>query len=146
MCPGQNEEREHAAIVEDALFHEDDVALMVTTTATTTESDEELGDVEEDIALVSRIESNVNVAHEWYIDSGASKHMTHSMEILSNAVYYEKPSTVVVLGDKSIVLAYGEGQLRLRTACPGGTCLALKKVLFVDVKYVYIFHKVNGTR
>ena len=56
--------------------------------------------------------------------------MTNNESILSNITYYEEP-TPVYLGDKSTVMSHGEGQLRLRTYCEEGTCLALKQVLLV---------------
>ena len=71
-----------------------------------------------------------NKSSEWCIDSGASQHMANDVSILSNVKHYKKPSPVY-LGDKSQVLSYAEGQLRLKTLCKEGTYLALKKVLFV---------------
>ena len=86
-----------------------------------------------EIVMVSDCKAEPDEAkntHEWCVDSGASKHMTHNETILSNIEYYEEPQPVY-LGDKSVVLAHAEGQLRLRTLCEDGTCLALKKVLYV---------------
>ena len=77
-----------------------------------------------------------NGAHhdEWFIDSGATKHMTNDKNILSNYHQYEQPSQIY-LGDDSDILAYGEGQLRMPTSHHDGSdqqgFLALRKVLFV---------------
>ena len=95
----------------------DDVALMLLNE----ESKLKVADVEECMIVSSR-------KHEWYIDSGASKHMTNNIEILTDINYYNNPSPVY-LGDESVVFAHGEGQSRVRMA--NGVCLALKNVLFV---------------
>ena len=93
-------------------------------------NDEAVGDCE--IALVSSCDyvetSTTNC--EWYVDSGATNHMTNDVNILSDVDYHEKP-TPVYLGDKSVVLSHAVGKLRLKTACSDGACLALSYVLFV---------------
>ena len=57
-------------------------------------------------SLTSCEESSVNsdVALKWYVDSGATNHMTNDVNILSDVHYHEKP-TPVYLGDKSVVLS-----------------------------------------
>ena len=84
----------------------------------------------EELALVSSCDVSESSKCEWYIDSGATNHMTYDVDMLTDVVYHEKP-TPVFLGDKSIVLSYAVGKLRLKTACPNGTCLAMSHVLFV---------------
>ena len=83
-----------------------------------------------ELALVTSCDTDDISECEWYIDSGATNHMTFDLNLLSDVVYNKTP-TPVFLGDKSVVLSHAEGKMRLKTACLDGTCLALKKVLFV---------------
>ena len=65
----------------------------------------------EDVALLS---STKNRTNEWFIDSGATKHMTFDRSIIINFVKYEHPLKIY-LGDSTVVLAQGEGKVRLPT-------------------------------
>jgi transposase InsO family protein len=90
-------------------------------------------EIEENFALMNSdetTETEITVPddHEWYIDSAATKHMSKTRGVLHNFKKFEEPRPVI-LGDKSNIFAFGEGQLRLPTA--SGTFLALKEVLFV---------------
>ena len=82
----------------------------------------------EDVALLSSITNRTN---EWFIDSGATKHMTFDRSIMINFIKYEHTLNIY-LGDSTVVLAQGEGKVRLPT-CYGSddVFLALHKVLFV---------------
>ena len=88
--------------------------------------------VESDFALINSEDveevTDELVDHDWYIDSAATKHMSNQWSTLTNFKRYNSP-TPIVLGDKSNILALGEGQMRLPTA--DGTCLALQQVLYV---------------
>merc|ERR1712226_385330 len=103
-------------------YYEKDLALMINEDLnfkkTVTDTEELLN-----VNNTSRLHE-----HEWCVDSGASKHMTNNINILSNVNYFHQPSPVY-LGDKSIVFAHGEGQLRLQMV--NGDCLILKNVLLV---------------
>ena len=94
-------------------------------------SDDDTVDVGEFALVSSCNDTDLRASKcDWYIDSGATNHMTYDVDILSDVVYHKQP-TPVYLGDKSIVLSHATGKLRLTTACPNGTCLAMSKVLFV---------------
>ena len=96
-------------------------------------SDNEI-EVEEEIALVSVAPSHDPISdeksHEWCVDSGASKHMTNDESLLSEIKYFDEPRPVT-LGDKSAVMAHGEGKLRLKALHPKDTYIFLEEVLFV---------------
>ena len=82
----------------------------------------------EGVALIS---STTNRSHEWFIDSAATKHMTHDKSILENFVQYEQPKNIY-LGDSTVIHALGEGKVKLPTV--SGTreiALDLHKVLLV---------------
>ena len=88
-----------------------------------------------DVALITNTtaaneKNDGNGDSEWCIDSGASNHMTFDIELLSNVVHNKDPSPVY-LGDNSAVLSHAQGELRLKTECPNGRCLALSNVLYV---------------
>ena len=69
--------------------------------------------------------------NEWFIDSAATKHMTYSRSILMDFIQYKDPLKIY-LGDSTVVLASGEGKVRLPTCDgPDNVFLALHKVLFV---------------
>ena len=74
--------------------------------------------------------NETNNSHEWCIDSGATKHMTYNISILSNVEHYDEPRPIY-LGDNSSVMAHAKGQVRLRTYNEDRLCLALQTVLFV---------------
>ena len=76
------------------------------------------------------IGANTN-SNEWFIDSGATKHMTNNRSLLFDYQQYEYPVNIY-LRDSSVVLAEGEGKVRLPT-CDGSddNFLALHNVLFV---------------
>lgn len=68
---------------------------------------------------------------QWFIDSGATKHMTFQRNIMTDYEKYEKPSKIY-LGDNRVIKAYGEGKVKIE--CHDGTeniTLNLHKVLFV---------------
>ena len=77
-----------------------------------------------DAALISCTEST----NEWFIDSAATKHMTHNKSLLMNYTQYKTP-TDIYLGDNTAIKALGEGMVKL----PMGTDfhLELHKVLYV---------------
>ena len=89
-----------------------------------------MGAIQQPIHTTSSYEVSIDMAHEWCVDSGASKHMTNNDKILQDIIYYEEPKKVY-LGDESFVLSHGEGNLRLRALNPNNTFLSLKGVLFV---------------
>ena len=67
---------------------------------------------DDDIALATST-SNANIEkREWFIDSGASKHMTFNKDGFSEYFPYSQ-ATEVYLGDDSIILAEGEGTVRI---------------------------------
>ena len=76
------------------------------------------------IALISSTEPT----SEWFIDSAATKHMTHDKSLLMNYIQYKTP-TDIYLGDNTAIKAMGEGMVKL----PMGTDfhLELHKVLYV---------------
>ena len=82
----------------------------------------------EDVALLSSITNRTN---KWFIDSGATKHMTLDRSIMINFVKYEHPMKIY-FGDSTVVLAQSEGKVRL-PICYGSddVFLALHEVLFV---------------
>ena len=61
---------------------------------------------------VALILSTTNRSDEWFIDSAATKHMTHDKSILENFVQYEQPKNIY-LGDSTVIHALGEGKVRL---------------------------------
>ena len=69
--------------------------------------------------------------NHWYIDSGATKHMTHQRDLITDFIEYKQPSRIY-LGDKGVVKACGEGKVKLQ--CYDGSddvTLTLNKVLYV---------------
>ena len=68
----------------------------------------------EGIALISSI---TNQRNEWFIDSAATKHMTSNRNILIDYVTYKQP-TKIYLGDNTVILAHGEGNVNLPTCNP----------------------------
>ncbi len=76
------------------------------------------------VALISSAEPT----SEWFIDSAATKHMTHDKSLLVNYTEYKTP-TDIYLGDNTAIKALGEGMVKL----PMGTDfhLDLHKVLYV---------------
>ena len=82
-----------------------------------------------DIALASTV--NFGPCSEWFIDSGATKHMTFQRNLLSEYREFNGP-TKIYLGDDRIISAIGEGKVKLE--CHDGKnpyILTLQKVLFV---------------
>ena len=92
------------------------------------EHDEELG-----FAYTS---SSLNIPDDnsWYVDSGASMHMTHSKENLEE--YKEIKPIQIYLGNNHIVYARGIGKLKLIFEIDGiPTPFLMEKVYFVpDLK------------
>ena len=80
----------------------------------------------EGIALIS---STTNQRNEWFIDSAATKHMTSNRNILIDYVTYKQP-TKIYLGDNTVILAHGEGNVNLPTCNPSSVTLNLHKVLY----------------
>ena len=67
----------------------------------------------------------------WYVDSGATRHMTFQKNLLHDFVAFNKPSRIY-LGDNRVISATGEGKVKI--PCMDGAnniLLTLKKVLFV---------------
>ena len=93
----------------------------------------------EDTAVESPFEEMVLTSSEkhqlnngWFIDSGASKHMTYDRKnIISDFIEFNTPSRIF-LGDNRIIYAIGEGTVKL--PCFDGhnqILLELSKVLLV---------------
>ncbi len=78
------------------------------------------------LALISTMEPN----DKWYIDSAATKHMTHNKNLLVDYVKYDTP-TEIYLGDNAVIHAEGEGMVKLPTGGDTSCCLDLHKVLYV---------------
>lgn len=66
----------------------------------------------------------------WYIDSGATQHMTFQKELLIN--YQDLPTEEISLGNGSSIAAIGKGDIKLNLIVPG----AEKFSTFKDVLYV----------
>ena len=82
----------------------------------------------EGMALLSGTKTSIN---EWFIDSGATKYMTCNGSLLFDFKQYDHPLKIY-LGDSSVVLAEGEGKVRLPTYDGlDDNFLALHNVLFV---------------
>ena len=72
-------------------------------------SDDDTVDVGEFALVSSCNDTDLRASKcDWYIDSGATNHMTYDVDILSDVVYHKQP-TPVYLGDKSIVLSHATG-------------------------------------
>ena len=50
--------------------------------------------------------------NHWYIDSGATKHMTFEKDFIVDFMKYEQPSKIY-LGDNRVIEAYGRAKVRL---------------------------------
>ena len=98
-----------------------------------TEEKEKVEQLNEGIALTTTSSKKEN--NQWFIDSGATKHMTFQRNIITNYKKYEEPSKIF-LGDNTIIKAYGEGIVKLE--CYDGeenVTLNLHRVLYVpDIK------------
>ena len=82
----------------------------------------------DEVALKSSLKCNED---NWWIDSGASQHMTHDKKGFSNYVKFEEP-VHVKLADNSILQCYGKGSVHL--AVNNGDekiNIVLKDVLYV---------------
>ena len=64
----------------------------------------------DDVALTSA--SSQDKSQLWYIDSGATEHMTSNKSLFVNYVRYPQP-TEIFLGDDRAIKALGEGKVRL---------------------------------
>ena len=63
-----------------------------------------------DVALISCTEPT----NEWFIDSGATKHVTHDKSLLINYTQYKTPTDIYIyLGDNTAIKALGEGIVKL---------------------------------
>ena len=83
----------------------------------------------EDMALLSGTKTSIN---EWFIDSGAAKHMICNRSLLFDFKQYDNPLKIY-LGDSSVVLAEGEGKVRFPTYDGlDDNFLALHNVLFLS--------------
>ena len=78
------------------------------------------------VALISTMESN----DKWFVDSAATKHMTHNKNLLEDYVEYDAPIEIY-LGDNTVIHAEGEGMVKLLTEGETGCYLDLHKVLYV---------------
>ena len=67
----------------------------------------------------------------WYIDSGASQHMSYDKEMMVDYVHFENPQKVC-LGDNRVVQAFGKGNIWLDVK----TGNEYKPARLVDVLYV----------
>jgi hypothetical protein len=88
---------------------------------------EHAGNQHEGVALIS---STAKQSGEWFIDSAATKHMTNDKSILRNYVEYEQP-TKMYLGDDTIIMALGVGNVGLTLCKTADIVLDLHKVLYV---------------
>ena len=93
------------------------------------ESKSEVQSTNEEMALTSS--TKYKLSNGWYIDSGASKHMTFNKDVIQDYMEY-KESLSVRIGDDSVIKAYGEGKVKLHVF-DGETSVSivLQKVLFV---------------
>ena len=67
----------------------------------------------------------------WYIDSGATKHMTFEKDLIVDFYEYEQPSKIY-LGDNRAIEAFGEGKVNLSCYDEShAVALTLNKVLYV---------------
>ena len=98
-----------------------------------TEEKEKVQQTNEGIALTTTSSKKEN--NQWFIDSGATKHMTFQRNIITNYKKYEEPS-IIFLGDNTIIKAFGEGNVKLE--CYDGeenVTLNLHRVLYApDIK------------
>ena len=68
---------------------------------------------------------------DWWIDSGASQHMTPNKEELLHYQKFSKP-VEINLADNSVLYAYGAGDVHLRVFDGGShNDILLEKVLYV---------------
>ncbi len=58
--------------------------------------------------------SSTKPTKKWFIDSTATKHMTHNRDLSVDYTEYETP-TEICLGDNTIIHALGEGMVKLPT-------------------------------
>eukprot|EP00794_Sanderia_malayensis_P009008 gene9008-9970_t len=83
----------------------------------------------EEMALTSSIK--YQLSNGWYVDSGATKHMTFQKDELQDYTAY-KESIPIRIGDDSIIEAYGEGKVKLYFFDgEAQVSIMLQKVLFV---------------
>ena len=83
----------------------------------------------EEIALPAS--TRCELTNGWYVDSGATRHMTFQKNLLLDFVEFNKPSRIY-LGDNRVISATGEGKVKI--PCIDGAnkiVLTLEKVLFV---------------
>ena len=83
----------------------------------------------EEIALPAS--TRCELTNGWYVDSGATRHMTFQKNLLLDFVEFNKPSRICV-GDNRVISATGEGKVKI--PCIDGAnkmVLTLEKVLFV---------------
>ena len=80
---------------------------------------EKFGHIVKNYPLNKRLhESNVTEegkqvqSDQWFIDGGATKHMTFQKNIVTDYKKYKKPSKIY-LGDNRVIEAYGEGNVKL---------------------------------
>ena len=95
-------------------------------------AEENTGSKQQDgeIALNSTL-TNSKQSNQWFIDSGATKHMTFQKELIVDYIKYKQPSKIY-LGDNRVINAYGEGKVRLQCYSESDVVtLVLNKVLYV---------------
>ena len=89
------------------------------------EKDEKSGD---EVALKS---CNKSYESHWWIDSGASQHMTHDKQSLQNYSEFDKPIEVK-LADNNVLHSFGKGDVSLKISDGKEmVTVVLKNVLFV---------------
>ena len=83
----------------------------------------------EDVALTTS--SHPKGSKLWFIDSGATKHMTYEKDLIKDYIEYSQP-TEIFLGDDTAIMALGEGKVTLEFY-DGSTVLTmgLYNVLYV---------------
>ena len=62
--------------------------------------------------------SHINDADIWIPDTGASHHMTKSKEWFVSYTAFDEPKSVI-LGNKQVMLAYGQGDIEIETLVDG---------------------------
>eukprot|EP00111_Clytia_hemisphaerica_P023199 TCONS_00068237-protein len=92
--------------------------------------DEAVSDVEANSELALKSSNRIEDKN-WWIDSGATQHMTPQKESIENYVAFKKPITVR-LADESILYSYGKGDVHLTVKdTTEKVKIVLKDVLFV---------------
>ena len=75
--------------------------------------------------------SVINRSSEWFIDSGATRHMAFDKSVITEFQVFDNPMKIY-LGDSTVVYAHGEGKVKFPYAFDdSGSHITLYNVLFV---------------